>query len=92
MVKTTANFFIYAAFTYTHTDDVTSVYFSDVNADQLMDIVSDGTVYFNHIDSDGNPRFTVSSDVTPSPIRASAAIDQAVVTVDPQALEKAITF
>ncbi|HEY1021696.1 MAG TPA: hypothetical protein VGE06_05260, partial [Flavisolibacter sp.] len=85
-----SNFLIYAGFTYTHTDDVTSIYFSDVNADQLMDIVSNGTVYFNHLDNSGNPTFTTSSGDTPSPIRAAAAIDQAVVTVDPQVLEKAI--
>ncbi|MHA4844562.1 SpvB/TcaC N-terminal domain-containing protein [Flavitalea antarctica] len=85
-----SNFFVYAAFTYTHTDDVTSVYFSDVNADQLLDIVSDGVVYFNHLDNNGNPSFTPSSDNTPSPIRAAGAIDQALVTIDPQVLEKAI--
>jgi RHS repeat-associated protein len=73
-----------------HTEDITSVYFSDVNGDQLVDIVKDGTVWFNHIDSAGNPSFTISSGDTPSPINAAASIDPALVQNNPQALETAI--
>nr|WP_162945018.1 SpvB/TcaC N-terminal domain-containing protein [Flavisolibacter nicotianae] len=85
-----SNFVVYAGFDYTHTEDITSVYLSDVNGDQLVDIVKDGTVYFNHIDNNGNPVFTTSSGDTPSPLKAASAIDAALVENDPQALEKAI--
>ncbi|MEJ7768133.1 MAG: SpvB/TcaC N-terminal domain-containing protein, partial [Chitinophagaceae bacterium] len=81
---------VYAGFGYTYTENINAVYFSDVNGDQLMDIVNNGTVYFNHINSNGNPVFTTSSADTPSPIKASSGIDQSLVTNDPQALEKAI--
>ncbi len=47
-------------------------YFSDINGDGLVDLVSNGKVYFNHIEYDqqGNaiPTFTLSSAHTPSPI------------------------
>ena len=85
-----SNFVIYAGFGYTYTEDINSVYFSDVNGDQLPDIVNNGTVYFNHINSDGNPVFTTSSADTPSPIKASSGIDLTLVTTDPAEVEKAI--
>jgi YD repeat-containing protein len=44
-----------------------SSYFSDVNADGLVDFVNGGTVYFNRLDS-GIPTFTQSSDLTPVPL------------------------
>jgi len=54
------------------TSSKTTVYFSDINGDGLVDLVSDGKVYFNHIefDASGNaiPTFTLSSADTPSPI------------------------
>ncbi|MDL2257289.1 type IV secretion protein Rhs, partial [Bacteroidales bacterium OttesenSCG-928-I14] len=50
----------------------TSVYFSDVNNDGLIDIVSDKKVYFNHIEYDAQgrpvPTFTLQSSDTPNPI------------------------
>lgn len=85
-----SNFVIYAGFTYTHTEDITSVYFEDVNGDMLVDIVQNGIVYFNHIDSNGNPSFTTLSSDTPSPINSASSIDQSVVVHDPQVLQKAI--
>ncbi|MEO6000540.1 MAG: SpvB/TcaC N-terminal domain-containing protein [Chitinophagaceae bacterium] len=81
---------VYLGFGYTYTENINSVYLSDVNGDQLIDIVNYGTVYFNHIDTNGNPVFTTSSADTPSPIKASSGIDQNLVTNDPQVLEKAI--
>lgn len=54
------------------TSSKTVVYFSDINGDGLVDLVSNGKVYFNHIefDTSGNavPTFTLSSADTPSPI------------------------
>jgi Insecticide toxin TcdB middle/N-terminal region len=85
-----SNFVVYAGFEYTRTEDITSVYFSDVNGDQLMDIVKDGKVYFNHINNNGNPSFTLSSGDTPSPINAAAGIDSTLVENNPQELETAI--
>lgn len=46
----------------------TTHYFADVNSDGLVDIVANGEVYFNHLDSIGRPTFTKSSSDTPSPI------------------------
>lgn len=42
----------------------TNVYFTDGNGDGLIDIVKNGVVYFNHLDANNNPTFTVNSDVT----------------------------
>lgn len=39
----------------------TNIYFTDANGDGLMDIVKYGTVYFNRIDSSGNPYFEPES-------------------------------
>lgn len=47
--------------------DITT-YFADVNADGLVDIVADGSVHFNHIDANGIPSFTDSSNGTFQPI------------------------
>ena len=65
----------------------TTEYFSDINGDGLVDLVSNGKVYFNHIefDAQGNavPTFTLSSADTPSPIIYSGKIDASVITIDP---------
>lgn len=65
----------------------TTEYFSDINGDGLIDLVSNGKVYFNHIefDSQGNavPTFTSSSADTPSPIIYGGKIDTSVIEVDP---------
>lgn len=53
----------------------TTHYFADVNSDGLVDIVANGQVYFNHIDNDGTPNFTLSSAVTPSPINNQGEVD-----------------
>jgi len=50
--------------------DITT-YFSDVNADGLIDIVCDGHVYFNRI-INGIPTFNVNSNETPLPITGGA--------------------
>ena len=52
----------------------TTHYFSDVNSDGLVDIVSNGQVLFNHINESGVPTFTASSADTPSPINNNGSI------------------
>lgn len=42
----------------------TKVYFTDVNADGLIDIVKNGTTFFNRIDTSGNPYFEPESKLT----------------------------
>ncbi len=54
------------------TDTESSVYFSDVNGDGLVDLVNNGGVLFNHIDSSGAPVFTADSSDTPYPIGEGA--------------------
>ncbi len=55
-----------------------SVYFSDVNGDGLLDLVTNGTVLFSYIDSSGEPVFTSDSFLTPYPIPTSAVSANAV--------------
>lgn len=67
----------------------TKEYFSDINGDGLIDLVSNSKVYFNHIEKDaqGNavPTFTLNSADTPSPIIYDPAkIDVSVGAVDPE--------
>ena len=68
----------------------TEVYFSDFNGDDLMDIASKGIVYFNHLDADGHPVFTTNSGDTPSPIGASAPLDNTLFEIDPAEVEMLI--
>ena len=71
----------------TYSSTKTSIYFADMNNDGLVDLVSDGKVYFNHIrkDAQGNliPVFTSSSADTPSPIKSGGIIDISDTEVDP---------
>ena len=53
----------------------TSVYFADFNADGLVDLAYNGTVLFNHINENGEPVFTASSQATPNPIVGQSEID-----------------
>lgn len=72
----------------------TTEYLSDINGDGLVDLVSNGKVYFNHIefDAQGNavPTFTLSSADTPSPIIYSGKIDSSVITIDPEEQDEMI--
>jgi RHS repeat-associated protein len=85
-----SHFGIFAGFTKTNSDQITSTYFAEVNGDQLIDIVKNGVVYFNHLDNSGNPTFTTLSDDTPSPVNAAGGIDPNLITQDPAELEQAI--
>lgn len=72
----------------------TSVYFSDVNNDGLVDLVMNGKVYFNHIEKEANgnliPSFKPNSGNTPSPINGGGVIDDSDTAVDPQEQEEFI--
>src|SRR5260221_12172205 len=62
------------------TSNTTTIYFTEANGDQLPDIVKDGQVYFNHIDTTtGQITFTPTSQGTPSPIFAGVTINQGLV-------------
>ncbi len=76
-----ASFF--AGLNLSKTTSVTKVYFTDVNGDQLTDIIVNGQVWYNHLNGNGNPTFTQSSLDTPSPIDETGSIDASVVMTDP---------
>lgn len=59
-----------------------SEYFHDVNGDGLVDFISKGKVFFNHLDSLGAPTFTLNSSDTPSPIFYNREIDTSFYTPD----------
>ena len=60
----------------------TTEYFNDINGDGLIDFVSNGQVYFNHLNNSGTPTFTLSSGDTPSPIKYERLIDESLYTID----------
>jgi len=64
------------------TTNTTQEYFSDFNGDGLIDIASNGQVYFNHLDSNGDPQFEIASTNTPSPILPGGAVDQSFLKPD----------
>ena len=57
-----------ACYSHNWQNNYTKVYLHDFNADGLIDIANDGCVYFNHINAQGIPTFTTSSQPTPCPI------------------------
>ncbi|WP_243374939.1 SpvB/TcaC N-terminal domain-containing protein [Geotalea sp. SG265] len=63
-----------ALFDMSSTTTTQSVYFSDVNGDGLVDLVDEGTVYFNtgKPNGKGNIVFSANSNLTPSPIGLSS--------------------
>lgn len=62
------------------TTNTTTIYFTEANGDQLADIVKDGQVYFNHIDTTtGQISFMPTSVGTPSPVFAGVTISQNLI-------------
>ena len=72
----------------------TTQYFSDINGDGLVDLVSNGKVYFNHLEFDGSgnavPTFTLSSADTPSPIIYGGKVDTSVMEISKDEQAEAI--
>jgi RHS repeat-associated protein len=67
----------------------TTIYFTEANGDQLMDIVKEGKVYFNHIDpATGAITFTPTSTGTPSPVFGGVTISQDLVDAAELAKER----
>ena len=52
----------------------TTSYMTDANGDGLTDIVSNGTVYFCHLNTQGIPSFSTTSSSTPNPISNTGTI------------------
>jgi len=77
-----SNFGVYAGVQISSTRNEHTVYFADANGDMLIDIVKDGIVYFNRLDTAGNPLFSTSSSGTPSPVFSSGTIDPSLVAID----------
>lgn len=74
------------------TTSVTSVYFTDVNGDQLPDLVKNGLVYFNHLNTEtGVITFLPSSAGTPSPVATGSGVAGDIFETDPAELEEDIT-
>ncbi len=70
-----------------HEESTTNIttYLSDFNGDELMDISHNGKVYFNHIDENGAPTFTLTSGDTPSIIYKGEDLGPSIVDPDDQA-------
>lgn len=71
-------------FGYNETRSVDSImaYFADFNGDGLVDIASNGQIYFNHLDASGNPVFEPTSAATPNPVSTGAFLHPAIYTQD----------
>lgn len=66
-----------------------TIYFTEANGDQLVDLVKDGKVYFNHLDTtSGIITFTPTSAGTPSPVFAGVTISQDLVDATELANER----
>ena len=74
-----AQFFASAGFSKSKSTSTNSIYFSDANGDQLIDIVKNGLVYFNRLDEDGNPNFNSDSNGTPCVVCPGGEIDERLV-------------
>jgi len=72
---------LFLGYEHATTNTTTTVYFSDFNGDGLMDIANNGTVYFNHLNAQGDPEFTTTSTPTPNPI-LSGSVDSAFLVKD----------
>lgn len=72
---------VYAGYTHEEATTRTTSYLIDFNGDELIDIVQNGDVYFNHLEN-GHPTFTKLPTDTPSPIYLGEAIDPSTQTFD----------
>ncbi len=75
-----ANFVAFAGYSETDTESTTTTYFTDANGDQLIDIVRNGTVYFNTYNpGTGVITFTPDSGQTVSPVFVGEAVSEDVI-------------
>ncbi len=81
---------VFVGYDNTTMKSTTECYFSDFNGDELMDIAYRGRVYFNHINTEGDPVFTLSSADTPSPITPGEPLDGDLISFDPAEQEMLI--
>jgi len=80
---------VFAGVSASKTTTTTTVYFSEVNGDQLPDVVVNGKVFFNRIDpATGDPAFTTESSLTPSRIEAMGSLNTAMLAADPAEQEQ----
>lgn len=66
----------------TNSTTTTNNYFSDFNGDGLIDICSNGVVYFNRPGITGDPVFLPSSASTPNPITGGSNVSPQFLTPD----------
>lgn len=66
----------------TKTRVTTSEYLMDINGDGLVDYVKDEKVYFNHLDGNGIPTFTLNSGDTPNPLGHTGSVDTSLADDD----------
>ena len=74
--------FVFGGYEHTTTTTRATSYFTDFNGDDLVDIAQDGIVYFNHINANGEPEFTRSSNPTPNPVTPTSPPDPALFVQD----------
>ena len=78
--------FSFVGYEFTDANTETLTFFSDVNGDGLLDIVDEAVVWFNHLDAEGHPVFSRTSEQTPSPIVSDEGPDPDLFTEDPEEL------
>lgn len=58
----------------------TTTYFADANGDGLPDIITDGGVLFNSLDSNNHPYFTSSNEIRTDPLTNGVDVNRMIVT------------
>jgi YD repeat-containing protein len=82
--------FSFVGYEYTNSKTSTETYFADINGDGLLDIVKNRQVYFNALNGQGHPTFSLSSAGTPSPLPVEGGGDEGLFEEDPAELEARI--
>ena len=72
----------FLGYNHASTTTKTGTYFSDFNGDGLMDIASNGQVFFNHLNTDGDPVFEPCSTNTPNPLFLGGTVDKTFLAPD----------
>jgi RHS repeat-associated protein len=69
-------------YNYTNTTTTTTTFMADFNGDGLIDIASNGQVFFNHINAQGEPVFESTSTRTPNPLSLGGTVDKTFLAPD----------